>query len=348
MKSRPEYRSPQSYPIVGGSNLGELFVKWLPSGGMLQYDLKLVIFGRETEAPHSHLGKLALDWTESTEPSLRAIGWNLFCDHRVSEARAAHFYEYTGRPASPAALERALIQYYDECVCKRSAETYYSHELNLHNFVPRSTLRRDLSLVHVMNVSRWVRDLSDDSLNEGMKDLTDPKNISTPDQIRDFLGKLFLAINSKRDERPIWVGRWKAFEKHLTPEADLWTSAVGVYARKSTWRIVLRYPASNVRQLVRPTQLDAGYNQYHFPSPPFPHSAIGGFAMALRELAGSPPLLSEWIHRPIDWDTSFWVPEMWASVLQDTANSLGVFRVQHRERLITRFPNECTKWIPPG
>lgn len=61
--------------------------------------------------------------------------------------------------------------------------------------------------------------------------------------------------------------------------------------------------------LVRPTQLDIGAFEYHFPSPSAAPAELGGFCMLLRELEASEafrPLVPEFIHPPFQFTSKDW------------------------------------------
>jgi hypothetical protein len=222
------------------------------------------------------------------------------------------------------------------------------------NFIPKSSLPKGTELVNVLNVSGWINRLkakdpgAGTKLESRLKDLAGP---SPPaDGVEGFLQELFPAINSWRDGRPMWAGRWKEFLKSIDDEScRTWNEAVGVWSRRSSWQVVLRYPLAAVPELVRPTQLDSGYNQYHFPSPPFPRPTRGGFTMALRELKAKTALVSEWIHYPINLHIDQWIAggRLWAVVEDDASSSLWFYRSQHRARLLRRFGTECAGWLAP-
>jgi hypothetical protein len=313
----------------------------------------MYIFGRDTMAPHGRLGDLALECTHESEESLRAIGWNLLCDHRVSESRAAHFYEETGQPDTVDKLKKAMVDYHKEWVCTKPHDTYLSRRLNGHNFVSMSKLPKDLELANVLNVSSWLTKLRaklpslSQQLEGELRSLEQPETAIT--QIETFLDTLFAAINANRDGRPTWVARWKDFERSIErASVGTWNAAVGAWVRRGSWQIVLRYPLSTVTELIRPTQLDTGLNQYHFPSPPFPRATRGGFTMLLRELSQTTPLISEWIHSPIDLKVDYWTAagRLCAEIQDNAVPRLRLFRSQHRERLARRFLTEVTGWLP--
>ena len=61
--------------------------------------------------------------------------------------------------------------------------------------------------------------------------------------------------------------------------------------------IVLVYRADSVGALVRPTQLDAEFNAFHFPSPQSAPLADGGYTMDWSAKPGYREPLSEFVHQ---------------------------------------------------
>lgn len=300
------------------------------------------------------MGQLATECTNDPEPSLQAIGWNLLADHRVSEERAEHFFVVTGEPSTVANLKRALDDYHRDWVCRRPDETYLSQSRNGRNFVRKSSLPKGTELANALNVSGWVYRLRTKDPRIGIKLESRLKDLAGPsppaDAVEAFLMELFAAINSRRDGRPMWAARWKELVKSIDDgSCRTWNEAVGAWRRRDSWQVVLRYPLAAVPTLVRPTQLDSGYYEYHFPSPPFPRPTRGGFTMALRELAVGAALVSEWIHPPIDLHIDHWIAggRLWGVIEDETSDSLWFCRSQHRARLLRRFGRECGGWLPP-
>jgi hypothetical protein len=311
------------------------------------------IFGKSSSGPTATLGRLAHECTLHPEESLRAVGLNLLCDHRVGEDRAEHFYEVTGRPSTVDELKRALVRYHTEWVCAQPDESYLSTLRNGHNFILNSRLPKDLMLTNVLNVSSWVSRVKNIAplmgvrLEQGIKRLADP-SIGI-DETELFLDDLFKAIERYRDERPIWVARWQEFEKAIETGRTLtWNNAVGVWRRPGSWQVVLRYPLHAVDQLIRPTQLDSGFNQFHFPSPPFSDSTRGGFSMGLSQAIQASPLVPEFLHPPIRFNVAHWraAGGLCAEVRDGPDASLWLYRDRHREKLATNFSKEVFGWLP--
>jgi hypothetical protein len=303
---------------------------------------------------HGELQRLALACTREADASTRAIGWNLRCDHRISHQRAEHFLTTSSHPGSPRELMRAMVDYFRDWVCRDPDQTYLSPVLNARNLLAKSKVPADLELAHVLNVTSWVDRLSSvPKLGDRLRMALATLDVATspPDEIGRFLEDLFHGINAYRDRRPVWVAAWPEFERLIdlaVPET--WNAVVGVWRNRGALQVVLRYPVGSVVQLVRPTQLDVGYYQYHFPSPPRLRVAWGGFAMALRRVEPDARLVPEWLHPPADLSVAQWNAA--GRLCGYTNGGLGSLafwssRRQHGERLERRFPKASSGWLPP-
>lgn len=128
-------------------------------------------------------------------------------------------------------------------------------------------------------------------------------------QIASSVLRLLSLHNSVDPFEPTWAFPWEELEKlttavsseripDLSPEA--WCESVGICAIPNDWLVLLKYPADRPRLIVRPTQLDAGKNGYHFPSPVRSHQS-GGHPVWLSH----PPdeigthLIQEYIHQSV-------------------------------------------------
>lgn len=281
---------------------------------------------------------------------MQVLGWNLSCENRISAERLEHFFEVTGQPSTATALQRAVIDYHRDWVCERPHESYLSRTRNSGNFVVSRRLPRDLMLVTVMNVSAWVQRLRTlpavgVRLERGLTAVSNGE--ADGDELEEFLARLLSAINDQQAGRPTWVVRSDAFDEAIAgrPPAA-WSQAVGVWRIDGTWQVVLRYPASAVDQLVRPCQLESGYNQYHFPSPRRLACTYGGFAMALFDRAQI--LISEWIHAPIELRVEYWRAggALCAAIRGSPIEPIWFYRTRHRELLSKAHPYASRGWLP--
>jgi len=113
--------------------------------------------------------------------------------------------------------------------------------------------------------------------------------------------------NEAHPFQPSWCTTWADFEPFLKDGAHRWAELVGLSGYRSTtphWIIVLKYRVRDAGMVCRPTQLDAGWSECHFPSPPCAEPRRGGHAMDLAATTAFGGLLPEYIHagipHPID------------------------------------------------
>lgn len=108
---------------------------------------------------------------------------------------------------------------------------------------------------------------------------------------------------------PVWVTREAEWKKRTSASATGWCESVGVCRPDSCWMAVIAYPARRAGQLIRPTQLEAGWFGRHFPTPLSCSRETGGrivegrTAIALRSDHASLP---EYIHAPIRLKVDDW------------------------------------------
>jgi hypothetical protein len=246
-----------------------------------------------------------------------------------------------------------MVNYHRQFVCQRPADSYLSTLYNQNNFVPVDQRPDDLPLATVINVSAWIERLRgevaigwrlerDFGLLQGGN--------SSRDAVHAFLADVFVAVNRLRDERPVWVAQRDDFvEASDVNIPATWNAAVGAWRKPGAWQAVLTYPSRLVSALLRPTQLDAGFNQFHYPSPTVVDLVRGGITMALREVSESVPLVREWIHPPIPLDPRHWTAarDLFGRVDPMAGASGLVCREWHRGRLARWLPQIEPAWIPP-
>jgi hypothetical protein len=116
--------------------------------------------------------------------------------------------------------------------------------------------------------------------------------------------KTMAQLRTAHPFEPTWATLWADFAPQgQLPPSNRWLDVLGValpakVVTYTTWLLVLRYEVRRVGQLVRPSQLEAGWYPEHFPIPP---SADWGHAMDLGDQHPLPPLpLREYIHRQIE------------------------------------------------
>lgn len=294
------------------------------------------IFGRETQEPHAALGIAAAELSRAgNEPSHRMLAWNLLHDDRVSEQRAAEFFRLTGFPSKPDQVIPALNKYSDHLDAAAPEATYLAPS-NANNIIPKSW-RPKFALAHVLNLSKVLWSIPHQTpegvakTKDRLLSITDRKPV-----LEDLLHQAFeLQCN-----RPTWAADWSRLSKYSDFVApDHWNRAVGVWRFRESIQIVLRYEPSRVTQFVRPTQLDAGAYQFHFPSPAGRSPKRGGVAMLLQDLETPPrrrlPLVPEYLHAPIRFSFDDWLKaeELLAAVDDGPSPETIAFRRRHWELL---------------
>jgi hypothetical protein len=156
--------------------------------------------------------------------------------------------------------------------------------------------------------------------------------------------------------QPIWVTKWSDLQQYTginrvdgTLDIDRWNQVVGVPRNPSIWQIVVKYPASAVKCLHRPSILDGGYIYgQHFPSPPKIPMANGGHTMDLGNADGK--LMSEFIHPQIPLKLEYWIE---TGHLIGQTQMVGYYdllpsnRNNHHQKLINKYgEKEIRSWMP--
>ena len=308
----------------------------------LNIDDKIVgmpfVFGRETSEPHGELARLIDELLASISSADQAIGWNLKFDDRVSEERAAHFYQFMDRPATVDGLKNCLQQYVKFIEDNNPLDSY----LNSHNQINIVNQVRRFTAAHVYNVSAAAYRVNTQTSKDfsGVESMIE-QFLRAParneNSIASYLNELFLEDYKLRKNRPVWITQWSNLKKHFIPlDPDALNSAVGLSRAQRSLQLVLCYPAQDL-QLVRPTQLDIGFFQNHFPSPAVLPANLGGFTMSLRNLKGKGlPLLPEFLHPPRNFTIEDWSKSefCWSLHPGSTADEhVDFYRQQHLERL---------------
>jgi hypothetical protein len=177
-----------------------------------------------------------------------------------------------------------------------------------------------------------------------------------------FVRATFKALNRCREEygpfQPIWATRWEKFRERTADAGPAaWLEATGLGREDPRrWLIVLVYPVEEVQWLARPTQLDAGWYQYHFPSPPCLGADQGGHPMDLRTEPCPEHLLPEFIHEQFEYDIKHWDDSerpgpnrLVGCTAGPTVDALELQRRNHHRLLITSYPDfvgEIEDWMP--
>lgn len=119
-------------------------------------------------------------------------------------------------------------------------------------------------------------------------------------------------IRREKAFQPSWATTWVAFEEHAKtpggdPNPDRWIQIMGMGKNSPEhWYIALKYTVAQAGTLARPTQLDAGWYEYHFPSSEQTPLESGGHPMDLRISPSATTLLAEYIHKQIGHPVEHW------------------------------------------
>ena len=263
---------------------------------------------------------------------LRAVSRNLMHDHRVSDARDASLRRFGDGSWTPADLQRAIVRYQHDSVRTRHLPEFVYRAFNEDNIVtpdarlPRFDrnirLARVLDLNGLLTVYQWARQQAVEPFaswlpwpvnDQQIARLLDRTlNGAAAEEIETFVAATLSALaaySATNSYQPAWCTTWSDFAPFIDAGADRWIEALGVAARGiGRWMILLTYRVKDVGTLVRPTQLDVGWDaRGHFPSPPDAPVWRGGHPMDLGGQGAFRRLLPEYIHRQVPHTLDHWL-----------------------------------------
>jgi len=276
------------------------------------------------------LAKSAQDLADTGSEHDHAAAENFAHDSRVGDARAIRFSEWCRRTDNDSTLRLAAEEYLREQVRKSPDETFL-HSDNAHNRIgygggggvhiakddPLATVLDLTGLAGVLRGGRLaglpeLQDLpaaaavSDDQINRYFDGrLGNPDNTVRDRTVQDVLEAIRLA----GARHPSWASPWDRFMNRIDATPESWLAAVGLpRATYPRWVIVLRYTVGEAGFLVRPTQLEAGWFGFHFPSPAMGRPDRGGHAMSLSDRPAGQrlPILPELIHPQVRFRVHHW------------------------------------------
>lgn len=267
------------------------------------------VFGRKIPTKHPY-AKVLSSWLSHPNEEYRAMARNLMHDHRISPEREKCLDRFVKRPFTPEALREGIIRYFEKKVRARTRLHFVSRKVNANNHLPDKEKKKATELVRVLNLNGCPFLQAKEKKLHGTLFSTFPANPNEiSDWIEDRLNRTALekeaffsaafAVLKESPRNPVWVTTSEAFTPYEQEPPDRWVQVVGVQFEKpdSQWLMLLKYPVQEVGTLIRPTQLDAGWNARHFPSPP---QALHGHPMDLRTVPPPTVLLPEFIHQQID------------------------------------------------
>ncbi|HEV7892633.1 MAG TPA: hypothetical protein VGP08_18615 [Pyrinomonadaceae bacterium] len=145
-----------------------------------------------------------------------------------------------------------------------------------------------------------------------LKEMLDHADEPRRERFVEAVLDLLCSVRHRTAFQPTWATTLEAFEPHaLTqggePNPDRWVQLMGMGRNPpGHWLIALAYTVGEAGTLVRPTQLDGGWYEYHFPSPARLPLESGGLAMDLRLDPAPSILLPEYIHKEIEHTPQHW------------------------------------------
>ena len=303
----------------------------------------------------------------------QAVAKNLRYDHRVHLDREKRFAVVAGSPVSGPALLKGLRDYLWERVRTPVSPDFLDPALNSENILtdglpgvaaihPDHEIARVLDLnglQTVYNASRDARDELGRLVFDDFPPLPHPNALAWLDDKLDRGAaetELFVAAtlrvlgdySLKHPYHPTWCTSWSDLEPHVAGPPDRWAEIVGVANTwgVARWLLVLRYKVREAGTLCRPTQLDGGDYQWHFPSPPSRPRTDGGAAMDL-DLSALPTMRGEYIHMQIQHPIDHWVAggRLLGRGGPYGSAPLREMRVKHRRLLQAAFPADAL-WMP--
>lgn len=327
----------------------------------------------------SHALEKALDDLElSGDPRKVAVAINLRHDHRVSLARDQSFSAFCGTMSAGSELWNLLDSYHKERVQPLHDPDFVSFDLNRENilighyYLEHPLLHKDFKLACVLDLNglytlflwgshnrtrnpTWLR-VFKDFPNPKFETWLDGKLSASPAEQENLIAVTFDVLNSYRREvgpyQPSWVTGWDAFRYRVIPDdASGWVKALGVNKPENRWLIVLKYEVAEAGTLARPTQLDGGNYEWHFPSPaPLPPPQGGGHPMELRIPVST--LLPEYVHQQLrEYQIRHWhaagkliarTKEHWCM-----ASDVSRLRKEHHSLLCRHYGRVgITAWMP--
>jgi len=269
------------------------------------------------------------------QPYSRALARNLLADDRISDDRFGKFSAFAGNMADIRLVQHAIELYQLREVrplVSAGVPPAYARPENAKNIVeePPEYVATILNLTGLSSVyaEAWKTfgipefqkyEVTDQRGSQQVNDFLSNR-LTDPAQRESFLQATLRALrryrNSKKIEqhiRPSWVAEWNSLRPFLDRnKPERWLQAAGVPSEDPAWLAVFRYRVRRRGKLIglfRPTQLDAGWNAHHFPSP-LEATGGGGHTMYLLQAGEVPPdplgLISEYLHAQIDFSMADW------------------------------------------
>lgn len=316
--------------------------------------------------PGGHALEPSLDALRlSADLTRRAVAYNLMHDHRVSAEREQRLTD-DGTRLGPPDTERWVLGYFDAKVRTRHHPDYASEHCNAANIMTDTwrtpgVIGKQMQLARILNLNLLLPVYcgAPPSLHlprdkAGMLQWLDELERGSRDRRRLWIARVFEALRLQRriaPFQPTWVTSWYRFQREVLDAArpaDRWAERLGVPVSDCPqWLIVLRYAVRDVGTVARPTQLDAGFHGYHFPTPPTSPLVFGGHPMDLAVPSTADRLLPEFIHKQIDHTPAHWDASdcLCGKIPGPTSTAIATQRRAHHGLLRKTYPG-VVQWMP--
>jgi|SRR5580658_170478 hypothetical protein len=326
-----------------------------------------MLFGRDSNAPE--YDSVLDEWINGSDASFRSIGINLRHDARVSPARAELLDVLFGHPRDGNSLMNGIKRYKEKRVQGQYKPDFVRADLNEDNFVRglsggSGDMDGDVWLVRVLDLNglweflEWAKYQYPEFASFPQSRPDFDADVSgwwrstfeslPPDDIDKLIGVMLDALakyGSALQYQPVWVTTWAAMQPHLDRGPDRWAHAVGVQPRSAErWLLMLKYRARRAGRMAAPQQLDSGWYQYFFPTPPiFPH----GHPMDLAPV-GAGPLAPEYIHCQISYNKADYLAagRRYAATTGEPVLAAPECRSRHHEMLAGIREAVVAAWMP--
>ena len=305
----------------------------------------------------------ALEALRGGETYDSALARNFMCDHRVPPQRERHLRAFFGERLDRQTFEEAVKAYKDSRVRRTHTPDFIDDSLNGPNILSGKLLgehdiSRDYELGRVLrlnmpgvyrsakSVFASVERGSDAHIDQWLTDQL--KNGNVTSFIEVLLKELWRQQRDVEPFEPCWATSWSSLEAVADLGPERWAASVGTPVFEGQWLILLRYRVRETGTLVRPTQLDAGWDCRHFPSPPTTPLTLGGHPMDLGDRSCRPALVPEFIHQQIPHKIEHWedAGSRIAQVRANTGDEFSYQRWRHFALLKNRDGNAVLDWMP--
>ena len=328
------------------------------------------IFGRAHPGTHplAHALRAFLERHVGTGGEDATVAFNLVDDYRVPPSREDLLVNFLGTTGiASAGLKDGFTNFFKRTI-RESQTPDFILPVNAQNLVPVRTgfegdgLQPGLPLVRLLNLTKLERvyrtyahyypdefhGLENDATN--FTKWLGGKCKAGDAGLERFIAATLDMLNADRKKhayQPVWAALWDEFKPHLDHPngATRWRQALGLKPEPHPcWYAVLTYTVAEVGSLYRPTQFEADWYPYHFPSPLGVPVWLGGCTMDCSGEGERP--LTEYVHQQIDHTPEHWTLAGRHVKLAQMQDPLGFQeqRRRHHELLVKHFGTSARRW----